>query len=748
VARRAKDSRPTGKRETEHAVESDSARGFLQQQPARRDRLLLAAVCGLLLLAVFVIFAQTVRHDFVNIDDDDYVSGNRYVRGGLSAANASWAFTTRRASHWHPLTWLSLMLDAQLFGADRPGRFHLTNVLLHAACAIVLFLGLKQMTRQLWPSALVAGLFAVHPARVESVAWITERKDVLSGLFGMAALWAYGWYVRRPSVGRYLLVAVLLALGLMAKPTLVTWPLLFLLLDYWPLQRPITVRLITEKVPLLMLVAASAVVTYYGQSSTNSVMSLATVPLTDRIARAAILYFVYLGKTFWPVNLAIYPADALDHVPWGWPAAVLLVLITIAAIWAARRGWRWLAVGWLWYLIALTPTIGLVQVGLQLMADRFLYLPQIGLCIAVVWSAAQCFAASGNTSRATLRACSIVAVSLVLAVLGVTAWRQTTYWKDSETLWTRALDCTPRNPLALAGLGSALLAQGDADAAIGRCEAALQIDPQLLEAHYNLGLALASGGRHDDAIAQFRAALSSKPDFAKAHFNLASELSAKGGDDAAIAEYQEALNLVPDYAEAHNNLATLLARRREIDAAVEHFEQALKLEPELAKIHYNYGNALAGAGRLDAAIGQYEEAIRIQPDHANARHNLAAVQAHRQEIIKRLAAAREKIRATPNDAGLLIDVAWILATNPNVSIRNGADALILAQRAVKIAGPSAARLDTLAAAYAEAGQFDDAVATARQAEESAVSEKNPTLARVIHSRLEWYIARAAFRESQ
>jgi tetratricopeptide (TPR) repeat protein len=588
-------------------------------------------------LAVLLVFVQTARHDFVNIDDDDYVSSNRYVRGGLTVANAAWTFTSWRAAHWHPLTWLSLMVDSQLYGADRPGGFHLTNLLLHAASAIVLFLALKQLTRQLWPCALVAGLFAVHPTHVESVAWITERKDVLCGLFGMASLWAYGWYTRRPGAGRYLLVAVLLALGLMAKPMLVTWPLLFLLLDYWPLQRPISVRLLAEKVPLLLLVAASAMATYYGQSSTNAVVSLAAVPMSARIARAAILYVVYLGKTFWPVNLAIYPTAGMDSSTWGGLAAILLALVSIAAVLEARKGRRWLAVGWLWYLIALMPTIGVVQVGFQFMADRFLYLPQIGICIAAVWSAAEWFAApklAPGSSRATLRAIACIAVSLVLATLGATAWRQVSYWKDSETLWTRALDCAPRYPLALACLGSALLDRGDVDAAVDRCQAALQIDPHLPDAQYNLGLALAARGQFDAASEHFRKSLATRPESHRAHFNLASALSAQGDNDAAIAEYQEALKLMPDYAEAHNNLAAILARGGDIDAAIDHFQEALKFEPGVAKIHYNFGNALAAAGRLDAAIEQYEEALRIKPDHASARHNLAVVQERRQAALQ------------------------------------------------------------------------------------------------------------------
>jgi tetratricopeptide (TPR) repeat protein len=730
-------------REARRVAETDSeAPGARKPPDFGQDRFLTAVVCGLLLLAVFLVFAQTAGHDFVNIDDDDYVSGNRHVRAGLTADGAAWAFTARRSSHWHPLTWLSLMLDSELYRGTRPAGFHLTNLLLHAASAIVLFLALKQMTRQFWPSALVAGLFAVHPAHVESVAWITERKDVLSGLFGMAAIWAYGWYARRPGSGRYLLVAVLLAAGLMAKPVLVTWPLLFLLLDYWPLQRPLTGWLLLEKVPLLILVVFSAIVTYYAQSSTGDVVSLAAVPLGTRIGRAAMLYVVYLGKTLWPAGLSIYPADALDNSTWGRTAIVFLLLLTGSFIWAARRGRRWLAVGWFWYMLALLPTIGLVQVGLQVMADRVLYLPQIGLCIAIVWSAA------GWVRARPARQVSCLVVSFALAALSVTAWRQASYWKDSETLWNRALACAPRNPLAMASLGSALMARGDANAAIARYQAALESDPDLNEAHYFFGLALAGRGQYDAAIAHFRIALKTRPNFAQAHFNLASALSGKGDASGAMAEYREALKITPDYAEAHNNLATLLARGGDIDAAADHFQQALASDPGVAKIHYNFGNALAGAGRLDAAIEQYELALKIQPKHADAEHNLAAIQSQRQGILTRLAAARSAIRLTPNNAVLVNDTAWVLATNPNASIRNGAEAVELAQRSVKLAGRSAAGLDTLAAAYAEAGRFTEAVDTARQAVEAAQVGKNEALAREIQTRLERYLAHTAFRDSR
>ena len=382
------------------------------------------AVCALLLLAVIAVFGQTAGHDFVNCDDDDYVYENRHVLGGLSGAGTAWAFTQHDVSaQWQPLTLLSLMTEAQVLKprAGPPDRtrlaaaMHLVNVALHAANAVILFLLLRGMTAAVWRSALTAALFAVHPLHVESVAWITERKDVLSGLFGLLAIASYAWYARRPNVARYLLVATALSLGLMAKPMLVTWPLLFLLLDYWPLGRVQKGRkgerergrkgdtdhlprslspfppfspslLLVEKIPLFLLAAASSAVTLLAQRSAGSVISLESVPIFTRIARAAALYVAYLGETFWPVNLAaLYPGGPLEGYGPALGAVVLLALLTAAALWGAWRGQPWLAVGWFWYLGTLVPTIGLVQVGLQVMADRFLYLPQIGLCVALVW---------------------------------------------------------------------------------------------------------------------------------------------------------------------------------------------------------------------------------------------------------------------------------------------------------------------------------------------------------------------------
>jgi tetratricopeptide (TPR) repeat protein len=647
--------------------------------PGTGNRSTVPAVCGLLLLAVIAVFGQTAGHDFVNCDDDDYVYENGHVLEGLTGEGIAWAFTESHVSaHWHPLTWLSLMTDAQVLVPDRGSLnlarlatgMHLVNVALHAANAVLLFLVLRAMTASTWPSALVAAVFAVHPLHVESVAWITERKDVLSGLFGLLALGAYAWYAGGPSVVRYLLVAAALALGLMAKPILVTWPLVFLLLDYWPLGRfsqrrvggagksssdgalreparktderfqgsdsvrnpavsqrfaPRTLQvLVVEKIPLLLLVAASAVVTFLAQRSRGTLISLEAVPISARIARAAVLYVVYLGKSLWPVNLAaLYPQGPMESY---WPAlgaGVLLALLTAGALWGAWCGQRWLAVGWFWYLGILLPTIGLVQAGSQVMADRFLYLPQIGLCMALVWGTAH-IAGSRCYRRWLFAAVS----ALVVAGFMACAWQQTSYWQNGETLWTHTLACTSQNSIAHNGLGTALTHRGQVDEAIIHFRKALEIEPTYVEAHYNLGLALVGRGHVDEAMAHFRKALEIKPGLAEAHGNLGYALANRGQVDEAIAHYRKALEIKPDDVRAHNNLGIALAGRGAVDEAIAHFRKALEIEPDFMQAHINLGDALAGRGRLAEALAHYQKALGL----ASARNDKAQADVIRARI--------------------------------------------------------------------------------------------------------------------
>lgn len=628
-------------------------------------------ICTFLVVLVAVVYAQTVRFDFVNLDDDQYVYRNPDLARGLSAQGISWAFTeTQRASHWHPLTWLSLLLDYQLYSLRWPGGYHLTNVLLHAANAVLLFLALRSMSGDLWPSAFVAAMFAAHPMHVESVAWITERKDVLSGLFGILALWSYGWYARRPSVGRYLAVAAALAMGLMAKPMLVTWPFLFLLLDYWPLERRPKFGLLLEKLPLLALALASAVFTFLNQRSGGSVISLQSFSISQRILRAAVLYVDYLGKTFWPANLAIYPVGPPEKL---WPALAamaLLAVLTAAAIWRAWRGERWLAVGWFWYLGTLLPTIGLIEIGFEVEADRFLYLPQIGLCIAVAWAAAAFLGQRKDCkddktgSLLSLSSLSWATALLVVAALAAAACRQTGYWRDSENLWTHTLACTNKNCVAEYNLGTWLVDQDRSDEAIGHLEKAVAIKPDFAAAHDELGSALLVRAQVEKAIEHFRRAVAIEPGFAEAqgnlggalvrigqldeaieHFrkglankrnpagaqcNLASALMARGRFDEAIGHFRAALSLDPAYADALHGLAMALLRTGRPAEAIGHFRKLLQIQPNNPAAHNNLGLALLQTGNTREAIAHFQKALQINPAYVNARHNLELARGNRQ----------------------------------------------------------------------------------------------------------------------
>jgi tetratricopeptide (TPR) repeat protein len=529
------------------------------------------AVCGILLLAVIAVYGQTARYGFVNFDDDLYVYENAHVQAGLTGEGIAWAFSQRHASNWHPLTWLSLMADAQeLRPAEGPlqlgqlaAKMHMINVVLHALSAAILFLVLMEMTARVWPAAFVAAVFAVHPLHVESVAWISERKDVLSGLFFMLTLAAYLGYARRPfSLLRYLLVTVLFACGLTAKPMLVTTPLVLLLLDYWPLGRfarrgagrqPAesaadrqSARPWLEKLPWLVLAVLSCMMTYWAQEQI-AVVTFQRLSLGARVANALVSYAAYLGQFVYPAGLAAFYPHPQNALPLMKIVASGLLLAGISlAVLACRRKCGYLLTGWLWYLGMLVPVIGLVQVGAQGMADRYSYLSHIGLSIALAWTVMRV----GRSWRYRGCACGVGAAA-VLTILLVCAWRQTCSWRDSETLWAHTLTCTARNPVAHNNLGLVLAARGRLGEAIDQYRKALEIEPGYALAHNNLGLALARSGRVEEAIDQYRDALKLKSDFAQAHYNLGVALADHGSPDEAIEHFQKALGL----ATVQNNAA-------------------------------------------------------------------------------------------------------------------------------------------------------------------------------------------------
>jgi protein O-mannosyl-transferase len=516
--------------------------------------------------------------------------------------------------------------------------------------------------------------------RAESVAWVAERKDLLGGLFFMLTLAAYVAYVRRPfSLVRYSLVIASFTLGLMSKPMLVTVPFVLLLLDYWPLGRmasPTTndlKRLLIEKVPLVLLAAASCTVTLAAQSS--AMQTLDAVPLLWRIANAPVSYVAYLVQFVCPANLAVFYPHPGDSVP-TWQvagASLLMAIITVAAL-AGRRRCPYVLVGWFWYVGMLVPMIGLVQVGGQAMADRYTYLTQIGVCLALTWGIAD-VARSWPNRRRLLAVMSL----LVVAILMGHAWRQTGYWRNSESLWRHTLDCTSDNALA--------------------------------------------------------------------HNNLGSDLADRGEEDEALEHFREAVRISPCYTTARTCLGLALGRRGQIAEAAEHFENVLSLEPDNAKAHGGLGVALGKCGRLDEAITHFQEALKAEPDYAEARQNLDNVRAWREQIVRALNQRRELLRSRPDDVALLNELAWLLATNPNESLRNGTEALELARRAEHLSGgQKPAILATLAAAYAETGQFRKAIEIAERARDLANANKESPLANTLQAQIKLYRARKPCRE--
>jgi protein O-mannosyl-transferase len=681
------------------------------------ERWRVAAICLALTAIIFAVFGQTLRDDFINYDDNVFVYENPQVSKGLTLNGIAQAFFTHGSyDNWNPLTTISHMVDCQCYGLNASGH-HLTNILLHAATAILLFLVLRQMTGALWRSAFVAAVFAIHPLRVESVAWISERKDVLSGLFFMLTIGAYVRYARRPwSPAGYGLVALLFALGLMCKPMLVTLPLVLLLLDYWPLKRftqPgvrfVPWRLVVEKVPLLALSGAACLATLFAQTLALSSFEQISLPL--RAGNALISYVTYLGQMFWPSGLAVlYPFAARDIGI----AGVVLSLVVLAGIstgvFVLRRRHPYLLTGWLWYLGMLVPVIGLVQVGTQARADRYTYLPQIGLYLLLTWAAAD-LCAGWRHRGVVLGGCA----SSILVALIFCARAQTAYWQDSESLWTHTLACTTNNNIAHNNLGIALFEKGRVDEAVVQYQKALEIEPDYADADYNLGNAFFQQGRLDEAIAQWQKVLKIQPDDAQVHNDLGFALFEKGHVDEAVTHYEKALGIKPDYTEAHNNLGIALAQKGRLDEAIAQYQMALQIKPDDAEVHNNLGIAFAQKGRLDETITHYQKALQIKPDYLEVQNNLA----------------------------------WVLATAPQASLRNGNQAVKLAQQANRLAGgENPIILQTLAAAYAEAGRFSEAVATVQQALPLAGSPADTELASRLRKALSLYQAGIPFHNPE
>jgi tetratricopeptide (TPR) repeat protein len=647
-----------------------------------RESWWVAGICLGLAGITWLVYGQTIHHEFVNFDDDAYLFQNPAVSRGLTHNAIIWAFTRIHAANWHPLTWLSHMLDCQLYGLNAGGH-HLTNLLLHAATTIFLFLVLRRVTGHLWRSAFVAAVFAIHPLHVESVAWAAERKDVLSAFFFVLTIGAYIRYIAGPRLpGRYALILLLFVLGLMSKPMLVTLPLVLLLLDYWPLHRftsegadrLVTARrLILEKLPLFGLAAASCITTLFAQS--KGIRPLTDISVSLRLGNAAIATVVYLRQMFWPTDLAVlYPFDADNVTIWRSVLSMTLIAGVTAVAFIMRRKRPYVFTGWLWYLVMLGPVIGILQVGNQAYADRYTYLPQIGLYVLLAWAMADL------TTRWKYRRVVLASLSaIILSGLTLQAHNQVSYWKDSETLWTHEIASATDNAIAEGNLGNALYLKGKFEQSIVHFQKALLADTRDAFVQSSLGAALLDVGLVDQAAAHL----------------------------------QIALEVKPDSVEAQSNLGLALFQMGRLNESVTHLEKALAIDPDYENAHYNLGNSLLQLRRITEALAHYKKALQINPD----------------------------------DAEILNNMAWVLATCPDDNVRDGAKAVELAERADNSTGRTKPRIAaTVAAAYAETGRFADAVQAARRAIELAVAEPNDGFADSIREQLQAYEAGAPFRD--
>jgi protein O-mannosyl-transferase len=531
-----------------------------------------------LVALTLIVYFQVHDFEFVNYDDRETILGNSHIQNGLTLAGLGWAFTSAYAANWFPVTWISHMLDFQLFGLDS-GWHHLTNVMIHAASTLLLFALLRRMTGRMWESAFVSFVFALHPLHVESVAWVSERKDVLSAFFWFLTTWLYLDYVDRPNVLKYVLALGAFCLGLMSKQMLVTLPFALLLLDYWPLSRPKTVRLIIEKLPFLAFSLAASLIAYKVQHQAGAVLSVDSIPIATRAANALISYVAYLVQFFWPAGLAMfYPYPSI--LP-GWQiAGSALVLAAISAL-AIRR--PYLIVGWLWYLGTLVPVIGLVQVGSQARADRYTYIPAIGISIMLAWGVAEIMERRPGM-RTTLRAVSVSVCTVWLAL----TWTQIQYWRNSMALFDHAIASTENNFIA----------------------------------HLNLGEVLAEQGRTNDALRNLYAAVEEKPDHADGHDTLGAVLGQLGRTDEAAAQFSQAIRLQPTDSEAHCNLGNVLLAQGKFGDAAREFETAVRIVPDFTTAHFGLAGALLNLGQIDESIAQFQETLRLDPGMAAARDGL------------------------------------------------------------------------------------------------------------------------------
>jgi tetratricopeptide (TPR) repeat protein len=589
---------------------------------------IIVLVYSALILSTLLVFWQVRNFDFVNYDDQLYVYENTHVLKGLTGDSIIWAFTACQKGYWQPLTWLSLIINCQLFGSH-PGGFHLVNVFLHLANTLLLFWVLKKMTSSLWSSAFVAALFAIHPMHVESVTWISERKDVLSTLFWLLTMWAYVRYARSVAVPatakrvNYILALIFFALGLMSKPMLVTLPFILLLLDYWPLNRihnpQSKIRnLLLEKIPFFILAAISSVVTFLTQKVGTITYDTETIALSDRAGNAFLSYARYIGKLFVPRNLAVsYPFDAGGFVFWQVAMSIVLLIVISIFVIRFRRNHKYLAVGWFWFIGMLVPVIGLVKFTWSSYSDRFTYIPYIGLFIMLAWGLPD-FLSKWPHRKIVLS----IAAPITLIALGTGAFRQVSVWKDSITLYSHAIEVTHNNALVHNYLGMSYLNLKRYQDAIESLKQAIAIDRNCTDAYYNLGVAFDKVGRWEESIDAFKQVIQARPHYAEAHYNLGNAYLSLGRSQDALEIYKRAVILDPALAEAQYNLGNAYSKLGRYQDAIEAYKQAIKIKPGYIEAYNNLGNACVSMGRFQEAAEAFKQVIKIKPDFADAYNNL------------------------------------------------------------------------------------------------------------------------------
>ena len=700
--------------------------------------------CVSLALAVLALYWPVTRYGFINFDDDEYVTANLHVLPGLTWNGLEWAFVTGHASNWHPITWLSHMLDCQLFGASNAGAMHLVNLLFHTANSVLLFLLLRRATKRECRSLIVAALFALHPLHVESVVWIAERKDVLSTFLGLLATWHYVNYAMTSRLRSYGFAMFFFAIGLMTKPMLVTFPAMFFLLDYWPLKRLSrrTLRaLLLEKLPFLGLAIASSVVTFFVQKQV-AVVTLDQLALPLRLANAVTTYVAYIGKMFWPTKLVFFYPHPIAHPTYEVILCGLALVVISGGVWRLRRRSPYLMFGWLWYLIALLPVIGLVQVGSQEMADRYTYVPLIGLFVGLVWGLSDCFAprATGRTKY------SVPLTALALALCALVTRTQIGYWKDSITLFERALSLTQKNLVANINVGAAYMQQGRNTEALQHYLAALRIKPDNAKAQYNLGVAFASLGRTEEAVKHYRIALRIEPSYAKSMKALGDSLLESGNLSEALLHYKSVLQIDPSNTVVRLALGNTLLSTGDIPGGIEELSKVTKSEPNNFEAQLNLGSALASEDKLEEAISRYQEAIRLNPNSALAHYQCGSSLLDGKREKAALEEFRIALRLSPESVLTLDKLGWVLSTSSDPSLRNGKEAVAFAARACELThNRNPITLATLGAAYAEDGQFGRAITTAEQAKSLANPLDKPELIDLINRQLLLYRSDRPFR---